>query len=83
METPGVSYHIQQKTERGRQVDINKMKPTTSAVLSDKIALSEGDHPNTSVSDLDASKKVLPNTKALIVASAEGVVLSHARGQVF
>ena len=27
------------------EVDINKMKPTTSAVLSDKIALSEGDHP--------------------------------------
>ena len=48
METPGVSYHIQQKTERGRQVDINKMKPTTSAVLSDNIALSEGDHPDTS-----------------------------------
>ena len=53
------------------------MKPTTSAVLSDKIALSEGDHPDTSLSDLDASKKVLPSTKALIVASAEGVVLSH------
>ena len=59
------------------EVDINKLQPTTSAVLSDKIALSEGDHPDTSVSDLDASKKVLPSTKALIVASAEGVVLSH------
>ena len=59
------------------EVDINKMKPTTSAVLSDKIALSQGDHPDTSVSDLDASKKVIPSTKALIVASAEGVVPSH------
>ena len=55
------------------EVDINKMKPTTTAVLSDKI----GDHPDISVSDLDASKKVIPSTKALVLASAEGVVLSH------